>query len=584
MNGLAGRKIKTTNTDENKSGNSQISSGENEKYTRKYLEQRRSELKDIFNAIKADLQELADYFCPNSVRFISRNVNKPRVKSKKILDSTPLVALRNFSAGMMTGATAPTRRWFKTSVMNKGIESTWEIKDWCEKQAELTRRILYASNFYQCLPEIYKQLAVFGFSAVGLKSDFETVVNFSCLPIGSYYYAKDDRGIINTLCRNYMESARNLVKEFGEDNCSDSVREAAKKNPNQMFEIVHYVEPNMEYKKGSPISSQKEFISIYYEVGSTVSQKRETEDENRFLRKSGFDKFPYVVFEASCNGEDNYPTSSIGIEALPDNKQLMKMVKEYAKAVQKMVTPSYKGPASLKNKNLADTPGHYNETDENGNGMTPVYEVPPRVLELKQEINEIKESIKSIFYNDLFAMILETADRQRTATEVNELKEEKMILLSPLLEQVHCALRQIHDWIFFEEIRTGIIPPIPDELVGKEIEIEFVSTLAQAMKAQNISSMERFSSFVANMAATLDPVLAKKINGEKMIDAYADYANIDPSQVTPSEEIAQIRAAMEQKQQQQEQMAALTQGTQLVKNMGGVDAFGADLAARLGAG
>lgn len=573
MNGLAGRKIKAT--DDN---NQKAAVIKKEFYTREYLEQRKNELKDIFNCVKSDLQELADYFCPNSVRFLVRNVNKPRAKSKKILDSTPLIAVRNFSAGMMTGATAPTRRWFKTSVLNKEIESNWAIKDWCEKQAELTRRILYASNFYQCLPEIYKQLAIFGFSCVGLQSDFDTVVNFKCLPIGSYFYSKNDRGIIDTVCRNYMESARNIVKEFGEENCSDSVREAAKKNPNNMFEIIHYVEPNQDFKKGSPISTQKEFISIYYEAGSREDIK------NGFLRKSGFDKFPYVVFEASCNGEDNYPTDSIGIQALPDNKQLMNMVKEYAKAVKKIVSPAYQGPASLKNKNLADTPSHFNETDENGNGMTPIYQVPPRILELKEEINEIKESIKSIFYNDLFAMILETAERQRTATEVNELKEEKMVLLSPLLEQVHNALRQIHDWIFYEETRTGIIPEIPEELEGKEIEIEFVSTLAQAMKVQNISSMERFTTFVANMAQTIDPILSKKINGEKMIDAYADYANIEPSQVTPSEEVAQIRAAMEQKQQEQEQMAALTQGSQLVKNMGGVDAFGADLAARMGMG
>ncbi len=549
--------------------------------TIKYFEQRRNELRDEFNAIKADLQELADYFCPNSVRFLARNVNKPRVKSKKIIDSTPLIALRNFSAGMMTGATAPTRRWFKTSVMNKNIESTWEIKDWCEKQAELTRRILYSSNFYQILPEIYKQLAVFGFSCIGLNSDFDTVVNFQLLPIGSYFYAKNQKGIINTLCRNYTDSARNIVEEFGEENCSQSTIEAAKNHPNQTVEIVHYVELNKQYKKDSPVSEQKKFISVYYEVSS---DKNTDNAQDKFLRKKGFDKFPYVVFEASCNGEDTYPKNSIGIEALPDNKQLMTMVKEYAKAVKKMVTPAYKGPASLKNKMPTDAPGHYNVTDENGNGMTPVYEVPPRVLELKQEINEIKESIKAIFYNDLFAMILETADRQRTATEVNELKEEKMILLSPLLEQVHCALRQIHEWIFFEEVRTGIIPEIPEALEGQEIEIEFVSTLAQAMKAQNISSMERFSSFVANMAATLDPIYAKKLNGEKMIDAYADYANIDPSQVTPSEEIEKIRAIAEQKQQQQEQMAALQQGSQLVKNMGGVDAFGADLAARLGVG
>lgn len=574
--GLAGRNIK--NIDEKTA----VRFENKEKYTKKYLETRRAELKEIFNAIKADLQEQADYFFPNSVRFIARNVNKPRVKSKKIVDSTPLIAVRNFSAGMMTGATAPTRRWFKTNVTNKTIENSWGVKDWCEKQADLTRRILYASNFYQVLPEIYKQFAVFGFSCISLESDYEAVVNFKCLPIGSYYYTKNNRGTIDTVCRNYMDTARNIVKEFGEENCSDSVVQASKDAPNTYFEIAHYVEPNLEYKENSPIAAQKKYISIYWEVGTNKIDGDDLKYDAKFLRKSGFEKFPYVVFEASCNGEDIYPASGLGADALPDVKQLMTMTKEYAKAVKKMVSPAYKGPASLKGKNLSDTPGHYNETDDNGNGMTPIYEVPPRLLELKEELNEIKENIKAFFYNDLFAMILETAERQRTATEINELKEEKMVLLSPLLEQVHTALRQILDWLFYEEIRTEIIPEIPEELQGQEIEIEFISTLAQAMKAQNISSMERFSSFVANMAATIDPILAKKINGETMIDAYADHANIDPSQVIPSEDIAKIREAVEQKQQQQEQLAAMTQGSQLVKNMGGADAFGAELMARLG--
>ena len=563
---LAGREF----TSDNNNSEIKIPS----KYTKQYLEQRKSELKQIFEQIKPDLQELADYFCPNSVRFIARNVNKPRVRSKKILDSAPLIAVRNFAAGMMTGATSPTRRWFKTSILNKDIENTWEVKNWCSKQAELSRRILYASNFYQLLPEIYEQLSVFLFSCVSLESDYETVVNFKCLPIGSYYYAKDHRGVINTLYRTYMDSARNIVNKFGEENCSKTIQEAAKTRPNDMFEIVHAVEPNMDYVKGSPISTHQKYISVYYEVSG----------EDKFLKVSGFKRFPYVIFEASCNGEDVYPSKGLGADALPDAKQLMTMVKEYAKAVKKMVSPPMKGPASLKNKNLSDLPSSFNETDDNGNGLQPVYEVPPRVLELKETINEIRETIRSIFYNDLFAMILDTAVRGRTATEVNELKEEKMVLLSPLLEQIHIALKRILDWIFEEEIETGIIPEIPEVLEGEEIEIEFVSTLAQAMKAQNIASMERFVTFTANIANSLDPVLAKKVNAEKVIDDYADYANIDPSQIVPSEELAKIRQAMQQKQEQAEQLAALQQGGQFIKNMGGADAFGNELMARLGQG
>ena len=42
-----------------------------------------------------------------------------------------------------------------------------------------------------------------------------------------------------------------------------------------------------------------------------------------------------------------------------------------------------------------------------------------------------------------------------------------------------------------------------------------------------------------------------------------------------------MRIVQEQKQQQQEQLAAIQQGTEMSKNMGGVDAIGAELAARV---
>lgn len=551
---------------------------ENVKYDKKYFEQRRCELKNIFEQIKPDLQDLADYFAPNAVRFIARNVNKPHVKSKKILDSTTFIAVRNFSSGMMTGATSPTRRWFKTGIMNrnnKKFKMSYNAKTWCANQAELTRKILYSSNFYQLLPEVYEQLGVFLFSCMSMEKDYENVVNFKVLPIGSYYYAKDSRGVVDTVCRNYMESAKNLVERYGLENCSDAVQQVYKTRPNELFEIVHFVEPNREYKEGSPLSAQKRFISVTYEVGNGATG---------FLKKAGFDKFPYVVFEASCNGEDAYPSKGCGVYALPDAKQLMTMIKELGKAVKKMVSPAYQGAASLKNKKLSDNPGFFNEDGDNGVGIRPIHEVNPQVLELKTIIAELRENIKSIFYNDLFAMILNTAERGRTATEVNELKEEKLVLLSPLLEQIHTALKQILDWIFYAEMEAGILPPVPQELEGEEIEIEFISTLAQAMKAQNIASMERFITFTANMAQAVDPVLLKKIRGENMIDDYADFANIDPNQIAPNEELEELRKAQAEKQAQTEQMQQLQAGSEMIKNIGGTDSYGADLLRRLGMG
>ncbi len=544
------------------------------KYTKNYFNARRNELEIAYNIIKQDWQELADFFLPRSVRFLARSVNKQPAKNKKIKDSTPLLAVRNFSSGMMSGATSPATNWFKVKVRNYGQEGNYEVKTWCNSVENLFRDIFNSSNLYRVLPSIYKQIGVFGISVMGMESDEASILRCHLLPIGSYRIAKDYKGNIDTICRVYMDTAKNLYDKFGEENVSKEVINAIHSNRyEELFEIVHFVEPNKEYKPDSIWAKDKKYISVYYEYLS---------NEEKFLSRSGFDKFPYAVFESEVNGEDVYPGECPGINALPDVKQLMSMVVDEAKAVKKMISPTYKGPASLKNKKMIDAPAAFIEEDENGRGLTPIYEVNPRVLEVDSIIEKLKNSIKEIFYNDLFAMILNTAERSRTATEVNELKEEKMVLLSPLLQQIHNGLNYIIDWVFEECIKLNILPEPPEEIMGSDMDIEFVSTLAQAQKAVKISAMERFTTFTVNLAQALDPSVKNKLNANKIIDDYAEYANISPEQVIPTEDVEKKKKREEEAQSQKQALEQVKEGAEIIKNLGGTDSYGSDLMARLG--
>jgi len=258
-------------------------------YTVDYFLKRKKEMEEVFNVIKPDLQELADYFSPRSVRFIARNVRKPIVKNRKIIDSTPLIALRNFSSGMMSGATSPANRWFKTSFADVNLTNDYYLKKWCSKQEELTRQILYGSNFYQTLPEIYKQLGIFGFSAVSIEPDYDDVVNFKVLPIGSYYYAKNSNGKVDTFCRVYMETAKNIADKFSL-NCPKEILDDSINNPLKMYELIHFVEKNKFYRAKKLSSKFSQYISVVILSG-----------KNEFLSMKGFSKFPYVVFESSLS-------------------------------------------------------------------------------------------------------------------------------------------------------------------------------------------------------------------------------------------------------------------------------------------
>lgn len=539
--------------------------------TVQFFERRRKELDEPFDNIKSDLQELADYFSPRSVKFLTNDKNKThKKKNKKIIDSTPLIAVRNFASGMMSGATNPSTNWFRMKIKNYNMEMDYETKTWCSACERLFRDAFNSSKLYTKLPTIYKQLGIFGFSCLALEKDFEDLFIANVLPIGSYKYSKNYKGEVDTVFREYTETAKNIVEQFGESNVSDAVLNASKTTPENNFDIIHAIMPNPNFDTTKKWAKNKKFISVYYEK----SQNK------KFLSESGFDKFPYIVFESEVNGEDIYPCESPAINALPDVKQLFSMVKDYATALKKIVTPQMQGPAKF--KDYKSSPDIYIPVEDSSSGVRPTYEVTPRVLEVENQIEKMKETVKEHFYNDLFAMILNTAERSRTATEVNELKEEKMVLLAPLLMQIHAGLNLIFEWLFDEFISVDILPEPPENIQGGQIEIEFVSTLAQAQKVQKIAGMERFTTFTMNLANALDPMLRNKINGSKLIDDYADYANIDPTQLNPTEYVEAIRQAQAEKEQQMQQMQALQQGSEMIKNIGGVDAIGQNLAQRVG--
>ena len=126
------------------------------------------------------------------------------------------------------------------------------------------------------------------------------------------------------------------------------------------------------------------------------------------------------------------------------------------------------------------------------------------------------------------------------------------------------------------------MPAPPKEIQNEEMETEFVSALALAQKVKGIASIERFTTFTTNLAQSIDPTLVYKINGDQIIDDYAEIANINPAHVVPTKDVNKKREEIAQQQAQQQQIQALQQGSEMIKNMGGIDSVGADLATRMG--
>jgi len=144
-------------------------------------------------------------------------------------------------------------------------------------------------------------------------------------------------------------------------------------------------------------------------------------------------------------------------------------------------------------------------------------------------------------------------------------------MLGPVLERMHNEiLDPLIDLTFARMVEAGIVPPPPEELQGAELNVEFVSMLAQAQRAIATNSVDRF---VGNLGAVagLKPEVLDKLDADRWADAYADMLGIDPEMIVPGERVALIRQQRAEAQQQAQQSALLNQGADTAQKLGRVD-------------
>lgn len=519
---------------------------------RTHLEQRRAALRLIVQKHEGRWKELRDYVCPYRGRFSGEMPDEYKPDMTKILDSTPLTALRMLSAGMQSGLTSPSRQWFKLSLHDAELAEMQPVQEWCDYVQQLMMRIMATSGFYRSLHALYEEIAIFGTACLVIMPDWDHVIDVTTLSAGTYYLGRSTGSRIDSLYRDLWMTAGEIAAEFGEDNCSTAVRNALENNRDQIFEVRHAIEPD------TMGATRFEWMSVYWEPGN---------GEERLLRVGGYNSFPacaprWMVGEADLYG---YGPAS---EALPDIKTLMAMKRDYLTGIKKQVNPPLVASTQVLEGGVKTMPNGitYVTGGAGGPQIAPLYNVNLNLADLAQSIEQYKNDVRKSMYVDLFMMLSEQDTGQMTAREVAERHEEKMLALGPVLESLEWELLiPAIDRIFDLMLKRGLVPEPPEEVQGSEIKIEFVSILAQAQKMMGLSAIEQAVAF-AGQLAQVDPTVLDTLDSERVVRTYRDLVGAPASILREEEEVAKIRTqreAQQQREQQlaQEQAAAQTMGT-----------------------
>jgi hypothetical protein len=538
-------------------------------------------LEDNRSSWRSHWMELSDYLMPRRGRYLSESRNsKGRKRNNKIIDSTGTMALRTLRAGMVSGMTNPARPWFKYKPRNEDLMSSGPVKKWLEQAERAVRARLHRTGFYTAIDTFYGEMGGFGTACLFRQPsrDMSKRVVYRPWTAGEYVIDEDDEGQINTVAREFDMTVAQIVAQFVVDPMGDPAKAdwgAVSRVVRNLWDqgnyeaelrIVHMVQPraHRRHVDGLRTVMDMPYADVYFEYGAEGDQ---------VLRESGHERFPAFVgrWDVLANG-DVYGRSP-GMDALGDIKQLQLEQKRKAQALDKLVNPPMTASPSLKGRPTTTLPGGttYVDTVNGQPGFQPTYQVQPRLNEMMQDIQEIQQRIERVFYADLFAMLIMSDRRQITATEIAERHEEKLLLLGPVLQRTNAdVLSPLLDDALIDELQAGAITEPPQELHGENLDIKYISLLAQAQEAAAAVSIERGMSFAGNMAGVY-PDITDNVDSDQALRDYFDIVGVPADHLRTPEQVEDMRDAKREQIEGQQAMEGAGQAADIAQRVAGIE-------------
>ncbi|MCL5406623.1 MAG: portal protein [Deltaproteobacteria bacterium] len=483
-------------------------------------------------------RQLSDFILPRRGRYLTypNQASRGDPLGSRIINETPMLAHRTLAAGLMAGLTSPARPWFRLSIRDFDSSDNTQVKLWLDEVTRRIRVVLSQSNAYNALHVIYEELGCFGTGCMMIEEDFDDVVRCHTLTAGEYYLASSYRDEIDTLYREYVLTTGQVVERFGIENCSPQVRSLWMSGQlDKEVRVAQAIEPNDDRAPQVPGLKGRKFRSIIWEWG---------QNPDLVLDLRGYYELPFAAPRWSVIMNDSYGRGP-GMDALASSKMLQQLEKRTAQAIDKVLNPPMVADVSMKNEPASLLPGGVTYVANMAqSGFKPAYQVPPDIRGAQEKINECEQRIDKAFFADLFLMISQL-DTVRTATEIIERKQEKMLMLGPFLERSQFELiNPMIERVFAVMYRARLIPPAPREIAGSHFDIECISTLADAQRSTATTGIERLMAFAGNLAAAYagrpdNPL--DNINTDEVVREYADLLGVTQKLIVAQQQRDAIR-------------------------------------------
>lgn len=499
----------------------------------------------------------------------------------KLLDSRAVHAADTLSSGMYSGLTSPSRPWFKLTLSDPELRKFQVVKEWLDIVEQRIYDLFSKTNFYTNIRSGYHELGVFGNEAGLMEQHWKYGMVTHPLTTGEYWFGLDDGLVPDSLYRRVDMTVLQHYERFLKGRSAGAVlprrviEQYDRGNYDQTFPVYNAIEPNSIRQLDRMDAKGKLFSSIYW--SGACDEAEGAMHEKALLSQEGFNSKPFWTARWEVRGSDVYSSMSPGLRALADTRQLQLQVLRKQQAIDFGIKPALRGPATLNNLHVALQPGRITamaNVDKDSFGA--IWEVRAEMINaISQDTQMTREAVDRGFYADLFNAITNMRGVQpRNVEEIASRNEEKLTQLGPVVERVHQEkLKVCIDRAYDIGMRGGLFPPPPEEMQGQEIDVEFISVLAQAQRMVGIGSIERTFGFATSIAQAFPDAL-DALDADAAMDEYGDITGVAAKIMRSPEERTKIREARAQAQQQ-------AQAAEMAATMAPAAKAGAETAALL---
>lgn len=484
----------------------------------------------------AHCQDVANYCLPIKATVTTTRTPGGEIGSE-LYDSTAISANDTFATGLYNYMTPAGKRWFMMTA-GEGEEQA-QFKDVMSNATEVLHEQVNISNFPMEIFSDYLDLGTFGTGNIYVDQGDQTPLCYQTRHVSEYVFVEDAYGRVDTCYLKFKHTVRQAVQRFGESNLGEQILKVYREGKlDDEFEFLHIQVPNENFN---------EYSRVRDNWNMPVDSLWISLIDKKLVKRSGVRQLRYIVHRF-MKGTGEIEGRSPGMAKLPEGRTLNEIVKMTLANAEMRIAPSILAVGGMFDESPVIQANGIIQYNPSLGDLKPEPWNTGGDIRLGLEMEQQKrDSIARGFYNDIFLILSD--EKRRTATEVLEMMQEKMNLLSPnfgrLKSELYDRLVEVSLHILLE---AGVLQ-LP---IGLQYRIEYISTLALALRFNEIRSWN-------NVFTSLSPLIM--VDNSVLDNFSLDEISrgIAENEGIPSKWLRSITARDEIRAARQKQQAAMAQ-------------------------